>query len=348
MRNKSLSPKELSGFFSQVALILDAGIPLYDALETLADSEKEGENATVYRGLADRFNQSGSLADAMGEDGVWPEYVCSMTEIGERAGKLEQVMRGLSSYYDREDRIRSAVRNAVTYPLTLGVMLVVIVLIILWKVVPVFNTVLGTMGIGAGTRESGLIRAGSIVGWTVLILVAVLLIGFVAVLLLRKTRARHKVDRFLMKVFKPIRVLTKKLSAARVASVLSMLLEGGFPMGEATRMAAAVLPDAAARHKVAAMTEKLEQGIPFAEALEGTRMFEPTHLRMIRTGITAGREAEMMEKVAAVYEEQAEDTITKLLSIIEPTLVALLAVVIGAVLLSVMLPMAGVMMSLLG
>lgn len=348
MNNKLLSAKDLTSFADQIALVLDAGLPLYDALETIADSEKDGENAEVYRALAENFSKTGNLAEAMRTDAVWPAYVTEMTAIGERSGKLEQVMRGLAAYYEREDRIRTAIRSAVTYPLTLGVMLIAIVLIILWKVVPIFRKVLGTMGAGSGTKESAMIRAGSLVGWIVLAVVGLGLIALIAVLVLMKTKSRESIVRLLKKSIKPIRVLTDKLSAARLASVLSMLLSGGFPLGEAARMAATVLPDDEAKRKAADMTQALEEGTPFADALSDTKMFDATHLRMIRMGITAGREADVMEKVAGIYEEQAEDTVTRLLSVIEPTLVALLAIVIGAVLLSVMLPMAGVLMSILG
>lgn len=348
MLKKMLSAGELVSFTGQIALVLDAGLPLCDALETMAAGMQDTENGQVYRALAERFSQSGDLAGAMREDPVWPAYVAEMTGIGERSGKLEQVMRGLSVYYEREDRIRTAVRGAVNYPLMLGLMLMAIVLIILRKVVPVFRKVLGTMGLGAGAKESVMIRAGAVIGWVVLAVVGTGLVALAVISVMMKTKSREGVLRFVRNCSKPLRALADKLSAARLATVLSMLFQGGFPLSEAVRMAASVLPDEDAKRKVSAMTEALERGEPFSEALAGTEMFDTTYLGMVRMGVTAGREAEMLEKVAGLYETQAEDAIGRILSVIEPTLVALLAVVIGMVLLSVMLPMAGVLMSTLG
>lgn len=108
-----------------------------------------------------------------------------------------------------------------------------------------------------------------------------------------------------------------------------------------------VLDDPQARAKVDEMRAKLTDGDAFADALQDSDLFEPLHSRMIRMGVAAGREDQVMKKVADICEEQVESGISGMVSIIEPTLVALLAVVIGAILLSVMLPMAGILTSLM-
>lgn len=95
------------------------------------------------------------------------------------------------------------------------------------------------------------------------------------------------------------------------------------------------------------MRSRMEEGGSFGEAISGTGLFEKLHTRMIRMGVAAGKEDVIMKKVADIYEEQIEDDISHLVSIIEPTLVALLAIVIGAVLLTLMLPMTGILSSIL-
>ncbi|MBQ6528732.1 MAG: type II secretion system F family protein, partial [Clostridia bacterium] len=157
---------------------------------------------------------------------------------------------------------------------------------------------------------------------------------------------REKVLAFIQKVFPPLARLSRKLSASRVASVLSMMLSGGFPTGEALDMTAAVLTDKDAAAKVRSIRENLDAGHSFADAVSETHLFDELHDRMIKMGSATGREDQVLGKLAELYEEQAEDDITRLVSIIEPTLVALLSVVIGAVLLAVMLPMAGILSSL--
>jgi type IV pilus assembly protein PilC len=269
-----------------------------------------------------------------------------MTGIGEQTGQLESVMNGLAEYYSREERIRTSVVNAVTYPLVLGIMLVLIVMIMLWKVLPVFQRVLNSMGVEMTGAGATMMKLGSTIGWVVLALVGLVVLAVLVIAILMKTSMREDVLAFLRKLFPPVRNLSMKLSSSRVASVLSMMLQSGFPTGEALRLMPSILSDAEASERVTGIHKNLEAGMSFADATEKSQLFEGLHNRMIRMGVAAGREDQVMSKIAGIYEEQVESGISQLVSIIEPTLIALLSVVIGAILLSVMLPMAGILSSL--
>ncbi len=346
LERNGLSAAELSNFCGQVALILEAGLPLYDGMETLAGADSGSAHADVYSAASKGVTETGSLYDAIKDDPRWPKYLVEMVGIGERSGQLDQVMRGLEAYYAREDRIRSSISSAVTYPLVLGVMLIVIVLILLWKVLPVFRRVLNSMGASLNESGSLLMRLGVSVGWIILALVALVVVLVVTGVVLSRTKHRDKVMRVVQRVMPGLQKLNKKLSASRVASVLSMMLSSGFPTDEALEMTANVLSDRNAAEKVQSIRKSLEDGSTFAEAVTKTNLFEDLHNRMITMGSATGQEDQVLGKLASLYEEQVEDGITRLVAIIEPTLVALLSVVIGAVLLSVMLPMAGILTSL--
>ena len=270
-----------------------------------------------------------------------------MAGIGEQTGQLENVMNDLSEYYAREDRIRASVIGAVTYPLVLGVMLVLIIAIMLWKVLPVFQRVLNSMGAELSASGSALMKLGSTIGWVVLALVALAVLLVVICAILLKTGARDSVLNMVRRLFPPVRNLSMKLSSSRVASVLSMMLHSGFPTDEAFRLLPSVISDDEAAQKVQSIRRDLDNGAAFADAISNSRLFDGLHDRMIRMGVAAGREDQVMAKIADLYEEQVEDGISRLVAVIEPTLIALLAIVIGAVLLSVMLPMAGILSSML-
>ena len=339
-----LSASELSSFCGQVALILEAGLPLYDGMETLAGADKKSDNADIYLSASKGVTETGSLYDALKSDARWPDYLVEMVGIGEKSGQLDKVMRGLEEYYAREARIRQSLVSAVTYPLVLGAMLAVIVLILLWRVLPVFRRVLNSMGMSSS--DSALMRVGTAIGWIVLILVVLTVIAVISVLILMKTKHRDKVMAFVLNFFPSIKRLNRRLSASRVAGVLSMMLSGGFPTDEALEMTSKVLSDRDAAAKVDEVRAKLTAGETFADAVTGTELFDELHNRMITMGSATGKEDQVLAKLSVLYEEQVEEDITRLVSIIEPTLVALLSIVIGAVLLSVMLPMAGILSSL--
>ncbi|MGX8705700.1 MAG: type II secretion system F family protein [bacterium] len=344
---RSITSAELSSFCSQVALILSAGLPLYDGMETLAETTKGTEYADWYENASRAVNETGSLYDALKRDDRWPTYLVEMTGIGEQTGQLENVMNGLAEYYDREERIRDSVVSAITYPLVLGVMLVLIIMIMLWKVLPVFQRVLNSMGMEMTRSGSALMNLGSTIGWVVLALVGVVVLAVLVIAILMKTSARDATMAFLRRLFPPIRRLSMKLSSSRVASVLSMMLSSGFPTGEALRIMPSILSDAEAGDRVKGIHKNLESGMSFADAMEQSKLFEGLHNRMIRMGVAAGREDSVMNKIADIYEVQVENGITQLVAIIEPTLIAMLSIVIGAILLSVMLPMAGILSSML-
>lgn len=347
MNRYRLSNGELSAFCMQIALMLGAGLPVHDGMEALSEAARGSADGENYAHIAARLQETGSLSAALRQDGGWQGYLVEMIAIGERAGCLEDVMNALAAHYDREARISGALRSAIAYPAVLCVMLLAILLIMVAKVLPIFRRVLGGMGVMMNAYGEWMMRAGSIIGWAMLGLIFILLaLAAVCVLLLR-TGAREKTLRFLNRCLPPLRRLNRRICAARAASVLSMLLSGGFPMEDALEMIPGALEDCAAAAKVEQVRARMAAGESFADALSQSRLFDPLHSRMIRMGAAAGREDQVMETVARACEEAVEDGVARMLSIIEPTLTAFLCVVIGMALLSVMLPMAGVISSMI-
>lgn len=346
-KDHGLTPIELSSFCSEIALMLGAGMPLYAGMEALEKTYEDDAHAALYRGVSETLTQTGSLRDALESAHVFPTYLVEMCGVGERTGHLEDVMRGLSVYYERESRIRQAVRSAVTYPLVLAVMMVLILLVLILKVMPVFRTVLGSMGVTMTETGSVMMSVGTALGWVVLALVLVFVLAALACVLLLRSKKRDRALAALKKAFPPLRRLSMRLASSRAASVLAMMLSSGFPLEQALEMVPLVLPDEEAAGEIAQIREKMGEGVSFSDALTGSRLFDEIHRQMLRMGIAAGREDQVMAKIASTYEQQVEEGISDLVSIIEPTMVAALSIVIGAVLMSVMMPMAGIISSIL-
>lgn len=346
-KDHGLTPIELSSFCSEIALMLGAGMPLYAGMEALEKTYEDDAHAALYRGVSETLTQTGSLRDALESAHAFPTYLVKMCGVGERTGHLEDVMRGLSVYYERESRIRQAVRSAVTYPLVLAVMMVLILLVLILKVMPVFRTVLGSMGVTMTETGSVMMSVGTALGWVVLALVLAFVLAALACVLLLRSKKRDRAIAALKKAFPPLRRLSMRLASSRAASVLAMMLSSGFPLEQALEMVPLVLPDEEAAGEIAQIREKMGEGVSFSDALTGSRLFDEIHRQMLRMGIAAGREDQVMVKIAETYEQQVEEGISDLVSIIEPTMVAALSIVIGAVLMSVMMPMAGIISSIL-
>lgn len=347
-KKRIMSSEELSSFCDQIALMLSSGMTLRDGIEMLAEDEMKGNDKVhPYTNLYKVVDETGSLYIAMKEnEEEWPSYMIEMVDIGEQTGRLEDIMVSLSTYYQREGRIRSAAVSAITYPLVLGVMLVVIIGILLWRVLPIFRRVLASLGVDSSSSGSVLMQVGAWAGWIVLGLIGLVVLAVIVIVILTKTKLKDKTLSFLKNLFPPVRKLSEKLSASRVAGILGLMMQSGFPMENALEMAPAALADQESVDKVKFIREEMKKGLTFQEALSKSGLFADFYNRMVKVGAASGHEPQVMEKIAEIYEEQVEDGLDHLISIVEPTLVALLSIVIGAILLSVMLPMAGVLGSM--
>ena len=147
---QGLTPMELSSFCSEVALMLGAGMALYSGMEALEKTYENDPHAQLYQAISSGVVETGSLHDALEATHAFPRYMVEMCGIGEQTGHLEEVMQGLSVYYERESRIRQAVRSAVTYPLVLAVMMVLILLVLIAVGLPLI-LITGYVSLGSMT-----------------------------------------------------------------------------------------------------------------------------------------------------------------------------------------------------
>lgn len=340
MSRTVLSPQELSLFCQQVELLLSSGLPLHDGMPTLASHYAGTPAEAAMKAMAQQVFETGSLALGVKDCPLFPTYLKEMVRIGELTGQLETVLHGLSGYYDREDSIRKAVRNALTYPLVLIVMMAGVIGLLIAKVLPIFRDVLG--GLGEPTLEgSKLLQLGSALGTGVLVVAGLVLVVAVGLLLWHRL-APQQADRCFVRLFPVYRHLQEKLAAARFAGLMEMLLSGGFPLSECLSLMEGVFSGEAVA-RIQRMREAVENGTPFAQAVEDSGIFAPLYGKMIRLGFDAGRSEEVMGKLCTVYETDLDEQLTRLVNLIEPTLVTILSLIIGAILLSVMLPLASIL-----
>ena len=349
----TLPPDETALFCEQIAMVLKAGIPIGDGMETLAQSYAGSRYGARFEGMRAALNRRGSLSAALEEAGMFPAYMLAMTRIGERTGKLDEVMASLANYYQWEAQIKSSVKNAILYPSVLVMMLAVVIAILVISVIPVFQRVFQSLGLSLDSPASAAMQIGVGVGKGMLILVGVfavllILVGMFAVLMvtigvLLRTRSRESVLSLLSRVLPSVRRVNARLSTARYASALSMMLSAGYPVEEAITLAVSVVTDAKHHQQGERAAKALLGGASFAEAAEQGGLFDPMHEKMIRFGVAAGKLDAVMDKLSGIYMSEADEAIHNVIAMIEPTLVAVLSIVIGGILLSVMLPLLSVL-----
>jgi len=342
-RKLRLSNEELSVLCEQVALVLRAGLPVHDGVEALCENYKGTKFEQGFNTLTITVIETGSLATGFKEAGLFPDYLISMTEIGEKTGELDVVMEELSLYYEREAANRRSIKSALFYPLLLIVMMALIISVLVTQVLPIFENVYGSFDSGS---SAGWMNIAVNFGKITLIVAGVLLLLVIILLVVLKLDGSQKVLQWLQNTIKPLRRLEQKLSAARFASTLGMMLRSGFPLEESMELIESLFANKRLRQRVSQCRQKMEEGTAFPDAVGETGIFEPLHCRMISVGFRAGQTDRVMSKLAVLYDEEVNNSIGHLVSIIEPSLVALMSVIIGAILMSVMLPLLSIMSSI--
>lgn len=342
-RKLKLSHEELSVLCEQIALVLRAGLPIHDGVEALCENYKGTRFEKNFTQLSITVMESGSLSLGFKEAGMFPDYLIAMTEIGEKTGELDGVMEELSLYYEREASNRRSIKSALFYPLLLIVMMALLIGVLVTQVLPIFENVYGSFDSGS---SAGWMNMAVTFGKVTLIVAGVVLLLVIIILLALKLDSSQRLMQWLQSLIPPLRKLEQRMSAARFASTLGMMLRSGFPLEESMALIENLFSNKQLRKRVADCRNKMDEGVAFPNAVGETGIFEPLHCRMISVGFRAGQTDRVMSKLAALYDEEVNTQIGHLISIIEPSLVALMSVIIGAILLSVMLPLLSIMNSI--
>ncbi len=341
-----LSPREISFFCSQVALILKAGIPLRDGIGAIEENTEDGDGKRIIRKLRVNLERNGSFYAALKESGAFPGYLVNMVDVGEKAGKLDNVMEALSDYYDREDKLQRRVHGALLYPLILVLMMAAVILLLLIKVLPVFNTVFLNMGSNVLSASQSVTHAGVLIGQYALAVILVLAAVMIFVLIFSRTGSGAASFLRLFPHFRPAQRLSRKIASARFASVFSLLLSSGYDITESFGLARKILSDPAMLRDIDKVQKLVDSGKPLASSMAQAGLFPGIYSGMIQLGNKTGNLDSVMHRLADLYSEDADASIDRAVSAIEPAMVAALSIIIGGILLSVMLPLMGILSSI--
>ena len=230
-------------------------------------------------------------------------------------------MKGLAAYYEREENTMQDIRSAISYPLMILCMLLTIMLVMIVKVMPVFNQVYEQLGSQITGPAAVLLKAGQVLK-QYLVIPAVFICIFVA----------------------GVWWLVKRLNSARISSALSMALQSGMDYGRAFDMAAALVDgDEETKKKLLDSKEKMFEGESFSKVIKETQIYSPLHARMIMIAERTGEADQALSKIAVQVDEEVTAEIQNFVSVIEPTMVIILSILVGALLLSVMMPLMGIL-----
>ena len=346
IRFKPLKDNEVALFCEQMAMILKSGISSREGLSLMAEDSRGTDGRDLLSFLGGAMDTGSTFSEAMSASHVWPKYVLSMTALGETSGNLDDVMESLSAYYRRETDTSRALKSAVTYPLVMIAMLLAVIIVLVTKVLPIFNDVFKQLGTEMTGISRGLLNFGYALSRDSVTIITVLAVIVVLLAVLNGTAAgKHALKRFADRFF-----LTRKLHAdralGRFASSLAMTIKSGLDTELALSMISGLVDHQALENKIDDCRQKMKNGENFGNALVSSGIFRGLYGRMVTIGFRTGSLDKAMERISENIDSDIEESTARTLSTLEPTLVAVLSIIVGMILLSVMLPLMGIMLNI--
>lgn len=340
-KQKYISPQEISLLCQQILLILKSDIPLEDGILALCEDSENRDEKDILEKIYNNLRQQNTLCYALRECGVFPDYMTGMVEIGEKSGKLENTIEELSYFYEREHKLNKSILGAVCYPLFLITMMTVVLVVLVWKVLPVFRQIISGFGANTASATSNIMNLGETLGVIALVFVIILLILTLFIYVSIKTKKNTNIFNKILNSFPIVKNISFKVALSRFSSVMYTMFISGYRAEDALDMVKNILGNDIVNKKVNDCKEMVDNGSSLSDALIQTQMFSGVYARMIGIGFRTGGIDTVMKKLSEIYGDEAQSTIDSMISIIEPVLVGILSILIGIVLISVMLPLIG-------
>ena len=344
MKQTVFTSSYLSEFYMELHLMIRAGLPFQEGIALLLNEEQNKTKKQFLEQLYQVLEQGETLSDALAHTNCMPQYAVEMVSIGQNTGHLERVFYALSAYYERLAQIRQSVHNIIWYPMILLFMMLMVLVVLLMKVLPVFADIFMQLGAELSPAAQVMLGIGQVlqqygVPMLVFIVGAVLLVYLWS----RTTSGAALLQKGIHHMTASWKV-RELLTASRLADALVLTISSGMNTDDALDMAGVLAGDSGVQEKIAACRNAmLREGQTFADAVMEQKLFAPMYCRMIAVGFRTGDLDTVMTEVARRIAEDADDAMDALLNRIEPALVIVLSLMVGIVLLSVMLPLAGIM-----
>lgn len=338
-----LTNTELATFFDQMAMILHSGISALEGLSIMQEDAATQEGSKILAGLEAKMQETGNLYDALADSEVFPKYAVALVCIGEQTGHLEKVFCSLAAYYQREEDLRTSIRSAVTYPLIMLGMMTIVILILIIKVLPMFHQVFVHLGTEMSGFSMALMNIGTAISRYSFIFIVLLILLAAALCFFEFVPTGIRLRSKLLSKMALTRGISRKMAVSKFAAGMSLTLSSGLDTIESLDMTAELVEHPEVKKDILACKDAMLEGEDFSKALAKSNIFSTVYTRMASIGYKAGALDDLMERISTSYEDEINASMSRALSILEPALVAILSVIVGLILLSVMLPLLGIM-----
>jgi len=343
-RRKKVKAKELAVFTRQFSVMIDAGLPLVQCLDILAEQQQNAFFKDVLRQVRTNVEEGSTLFQALERHPkVFDSLFTHMVEAGETGGVLDLILQRLAVLIEKVVKLKRSIVSASIYPAAVILVAIGAIAVIMVVVIPQFQQIfLGLLGPGEALPLPTRIVMGIsnfVAGWGGLATLAIAIGSAVGIGYWYKTpKGRWQIDKLLLKL--PIfGSILRKIAVARFSRILSTLLSSGVPILQSLDITAKTAGNVIIEDAILKVRAGVERGENFVDPLKATDVFPHMVGQMVGVGEQTGALDAMLGKIADFYEEEVDTAIADLLAMIEPVLIAFLGVTIGSIVISMYLPL---------
>ncbi len=335
---ENLKSEQLVLFTIQLSQLVGAGVPLYESLSALEEMYRKETFHLVLLSLCEKIKAGASLSEAMADyPDSFDRLYCSMIMAGEQSGSLEIVLGRLSEYLIKQDKLKKEIQTAMIYPAILGGFALVVIAVMLGFVVPSIQSIFSDRKLNGFTEFVMNVSYVFRYYWWVYIPV-ILLGGTYAYYMLRSVAGKLWLERTLLKL-PVIKTLMIEAAMARFCRTMGTLQKGGLTIIDSIHIAREVMQNATLENEIKNAEIKIVEGSSLSAELTRSRWIPPLVSRMLAVAEESGTSTEMMNKIADMYEEHLDRTLSRVLALAQPVILIGMGAIIGGILLSVLLPL---------
>ena len=336
----SVPAKDLAVFVRQFSVMIDAGLPLVQCLEILGSQQDNKTFAKILQQTRMDVEGGSSLAEAMRKHPkAFDDLFVNMIAAGEAGGILDTILKRLAVYIEKAVKLTAQVKGAMVYPVAVISIAALVITIILWKVIPTFAAMFEGLGATLPLPTRIVIAMSN---WLVRLLPFIIIIIAATIFLFKRYYAtysgRRVVDRTILKL--PILgLIMQKIAVARFCRTLATLISSGVPILDGLEITARTSGNAIIEDAIMAVRKGVESGMTIGQPLKESGVFPPMVVQMISVGEQTGALDAMLSKIADFYEEEVDQAVANLLTLMEPVMILFLGCTVGGIVIAMYLPL---------
>lgn len=331
--------KDLAVFCRQFYTMTNAGVIILNSLDILRVQTPNKLLRQAVGEMYEEVQKGKTLSEAMqAHPKIFPSLLTNMVLAGELSGTLDIVLERMATHYEKENKINSKVKSAMIYPAVLGVIAIAMMFFMLVFVLPTFVGIFESSGAALPLPTQMLLGfSGFVTQYILVILGGVVIGGYFAMRFIKSEEGRLITDRLKLKL-PVLKKLFMMIYTSRFTRTLSTLLASGTPMIRSLESVAAIIGNKAVQTEMLAAIEDVKKGVNLSVPIQNMGIFPPMVHHMIGIGEESGSLDDIMERTAAYYDEELDATITAMISLLEPAMILVMAVVVGGMVIAMMLP----------